>query len=78
MIKEVTMYSATCDHCKKHWHDDDNGWCAMSDESSLEFVLEEEGWHFGDGDEGVDGEHYCPECWGYDDDNNFVLTKSRS
>lgn len=79
MIQEVTMYGATCDHCQKDWYDDHNGWCAMSDESSMKNTLSDEGWHSGDESmsEGIDGEYYCPECWSYDDDDNFVLETAR-
>lgn len=79
MIQEVKMYSAKCDHCKNDWYDDHNGWCAMSDETSMQNVLNEEGWHTGDEkyNEGIDGEHYCPECWSYDDEDKFILREDR-
>ena len=79
MINEVTMYGATCDHCKNDWYDDHNGWAAMSDESTMKNQLSEDGWAKGDSksNEGNDGEHYCPDCFEYDDDDNFILKPER-
>lgn len=79
MLHEIKMTGAKCDHCKKDWYDDHNGWCCMSDDSSMETVLMEEGWHKGDEscNEGKDWEHYCPDCYSYDDDDNFILDSSR-
>ena len=77
MINTIEMFSATCDHCKTDWYDDHNGWCAMSDETTMKNTLSECDWHFGDDDEGVNGEHYCPECYEYDDDDNFILKSER-
>ena len=79
MINQVAMYSATCDHCKNSWYDEHNGWVAMTDKPSMETVLNEEGWISGNTSlkEGVDGEHYCPECFEYDDEDNFILKPER-
>lgn len=79
MIHKVTMYSATCDNCNKKWSDEHYGWTALSDELSMENILNEEGWHMGDeeNNEGVNFECYCPDCWSYDDNDNFVLSKKQ-
>jgi len=79
MIYEVKMYGAQCDHCKKEWYDDHNSWTAMSDESAMDSVLNDEGWLRGDEKigEGKDDEHYCPECWSYDDNDNLILAENR-
>lgn len=79
MIHEVTMYGAICDHCKKSWHNDNFGWVAMSDECSIKSALSDDEWHFGDTSqsEGKDGEHYCPECYYFDDEDVFHLKQER-
>ena len=73
------MYGAICDHCKKEWYDDCNGWIAMSDENTMKSTLSEEGWYCEDEveKEGKNGGQYCNECWHYDDDDNFVLKQNR-
>lgn len=79
MIREIKMFGAVCDHCKKQWEDDHNGWIATVDEQSIKQIISDENWHIGDAklNEGKDGEHYCPECWQYDDDDNFILDPLR-
>jgi hypothetical protein len=79
MIKQIIMFGAQCDNCKKEWYDDHNGFIAMNDESSIETVLMESEWIKGDEKfkEGKNNEHYCPECYGYDDNDDFILLKSR-
>ena len=79
MLHEIKMTGAKCDHCKKDWYDDHNNWICMSDYSSMETVLMEEGWHKGDSDdnEGIDGEHYCPECFSFGDNDEFILSEER-
>lgn len=73
MIQPVTMYEAVCDNCGKEWNDEWNGWCAMGDVSSMKDVIRDEGWHVGDGQEGEMDKTYCPDCWHYDDEDNFCL-----
>lgn len=79
MIRKVEMYGVQCDHCKKDWYDDHNGWTVMPDETSMDSTLDEEGWHRGGmcNNGGKDGEYYCDKCWSYDDDDNFILAKDR-
>lgn len=79
MINEVKMYGASCDHCKNDWYDEHNGWYVMNDETAMKDVLSEEDWVSGDesDNKGIDGEHYCPDCFEYDDDDNFVLKPER-
>ena len=79
MLHEIKMTGAQCDHCRKDWYDNHNGWICMNTEEGMESVLMDEGWHTGDSanKEGIDGEHYCNDCWSYDDNDNFILDKSR-
>lgn len=70
MIHPVTFYGATCDNCGKSWRNDHYCWSAMSDESGMKEMLSDDGWHFGE-----EGKHYCPDCFEFDDDDQFVLRK---
>lgn len=75
MINEVKMFGATCDNCGKEWQDENMGWCAMNDEGAIKEQLDNCGWHEGDtnSNEGKDGEHYCPSCFMFDDNDVFIL-----
>jgi len=79
MLYGIRMTSAKCDICKKEWRDYNHGWTCMNDDSSMESVLYDDDWHKGDEscNEGRDGEHYCPECYKFDDNDNFVLDRDR-
>lgn len=79
MLYEIIMTGAQCDHCKKDWYDEHNGWCCMSNDSSMDTVLMEEYWAIGNegANEGKDGEHYCPDCYSFDDMDKFILDSSR-
>jgi hypothetical protein len=79
MIQEVIMWGAVCDHCKKEWEGEVNGWTATKYMSTIELILGDEGWAFGDEsiNEGKDGEIYCPDCFEYDDEDNFELKVER-
>lgn len=78
MIYEVKMFSATCDNCKTDWYDDHNGWCAMSDRNTMREMLHNCEWHIEDGGEIENRKCYCPDCFEYDDDDNFVLKSDKS
>ena len=79
MIQEVTMFSAFCDHCKKEWKWELNGWTATKYMSAIEQILGDEGWAFGEEGEnmGKDGEVFCPDCFSFHDDDSFFLIESR-
>ena len=63
------MYECVCDNCGEAWRDDHNGWCAMTDESSMNSAIsEDDGWleH--------EGKHYCHKCiTGFDDNDKIIL-----
>ncbi|MFY7937459.1 MAG: hypothetical protein ACOVOQ_08780 [Flavobacterium sp.] len=68
MIKEITMYTAICDGCGKDVHEG----CEISawgDKGYVEEVVMEADWIR----EG--GEHYCTDCFKYDDDDNLIISK---
>ena len=71
MIKEITMYTAICDGCGKDVHEG----CEISawgDKGYVEEVVMEADWIR----EG--GEHYCTDCFKYDDDDNLIISKKDS
>jgi len=73
MIKPAEYFIGICDVCGTQWHDEHNGFSAFNDKSYLRDEMNECDWHFGDGDEGVSGECYCPNCWSRDDEDVFHL-----
>ena len=68
MIKPVTMYSVVCDRCGKTFGEDD-GIIAWTDIcSAREQAMESEWVEIGDN-------HYCPDCYEYDDELNEYVPK---
>ena len=67
MLKEIPMYTVVCDGCGKDSNEDAeySAWGCKSYASDVameaDFVKE--------GEE----EHYCPDCYCYDDDDNLVI-----
>lgn len=68
MIYPVQMYSCRCDNCGKRWEDEENGYVAYSDESSMELVV-------GEDDEWLEwnGKDYCGKCWSWDEGDEVLL-----
>ena len=74
MIHEKIMYGVTCDNCGTEWIDEDNGFVAFTDKSSIsEYLSEDYEWHTDNEGNGPD-KHYCPKCFGgFDDDDNLII-----
>jgi hypothetical protein len=66
MIKEVTMYTILCDGCGKDVCDGTE-YSAWNDTSYVVDSAIEDNWHV------EDGNHYCPNCFEYDDDDNLII-----
>ena len=70
MIKEVQMFTVVCDNCKL-----DIGtvgeYSAWNDENYAETNAMESDW------QKEEDKHYCPDCFEYDDEDNFVVKKER-
>ena len=66
MVKEVKMFTIVCDSCGKNVNDDTDYSC-WNDKSYNEEIRQEAGW------EKVDDEHYCIDCFEYDDDDELVI-----
>lgn len=74
MITPVTMYAAKCDCCGCEWKNFD-GIIAYPDKCSMEEQLMNDEWETGK--EGEKDKHYCPDCWYYDDEDNFCIKTER-
>lgn len=65
-IEKKEMYTVICDNCKTS-ADEDTMYSCWSDEGAAEDVAMEAG-YITEGDN-----HYCPECYSYDDNDNLIL-----
>jgi hypothetical protein len=70
MVKEVIMYTIVCDGCGKdvNEYSEYSGW---NDKGYNEEIRQEANW------EKVDDEHYCTDCFEYDDDDNLVIKNKK-
>lgn len=71
MLKEVPMYTVSCDCCGKLFEDSHSGIVAWNDPASVVFQSEEAGWLW-ENDEYLKG-HYCPDCHEVDDNDNVKI-----
>lgn len=72
MIHEVTMFSISCDNCNEDYIESHNGWSAMNDQSSIQELADNDGWHTDD------EKHYCPNCFTINDEDNLILKQVTS
>lgn len=70
MIRKVDMYQCVCDGCGKAYEDEDRGFCAWVDESYATDAAYEDDWTE------IDGKHYCPDCYEYDEETDEYKPKS--
>jgi hypothetical protein len=66
MIKEVKMYTVTCDICGKEAFAEGEYSC-WNEPVFAEEMAEEDGWYC------KDNVHYCPDCYTIDDDDNLII-----
>jgi hypothetical protein len=68
MIKPLTMFTVICDSCGKDSADgtDYSGW---SDKGYAVECAEELGF------ETIDDNHYCIDCWEYNDEDELIVKK---
>jgi hypothetical protein len=68
MFKEITMLKLICDRCGK-----DAGvggvYSCWECKEGFDDMFDENGWL------SIDGKHYCPKCWEYDDNDNERVVK---
>lgn len=75
-IKE-TFYGLKCDNCCKVYEGEEYSF--FPDKDSVEDAAgNDDCWHKGSAPyDGVDGEHYCDECWYYTENDTFLLHRDR-
>lgn len=71
MILKVDMYTVQCDNCKCTSGDYPSEYSAWNDKNGAEEEAMESGWTR------EEDNHYCPECYEYDDEDNLVVKKER-
>lgn len=69
MIKKIEVFTIICDSC---CHDVMNGLehCGYNDIDFVELTASESGF------EKIGDSHFCPDCFQYNEDFKFILTKS--
>jgi hypothetical protein len=67
MIKEIPMYTVICDRCGAD-HNADADWSAWNDKDYAVDCAKEDLW------EEIDGKHYCPDCYFWDDEDDETPT----
>jgi hypothetical protein len=77
MIYPVTMYAGKCDCCGCEIRLGGGDYTALSDKMQVEEEMANSDWKIGDGKEVHSGEHYCSDCYYYDDEDNFWINESR-
>lgn len=70
MIKEITIYTVVCDGCGKdvNEHADYSGW---DNKDFTESIAKESDWIK------EDDNHFCPDCYEYDDDDNLIIKNKK-
>jgi hypothetical protein len=66
MLKEVKMFTIVCDNCGCDVNADSDYSC-WNDENCVEEIRQEAGWVK------YDDEHYCPDCFEYDDEDELII-----
>ena len=66
MLKEVKMYTVLCDNCGKDVNKDAE-YSAWNEKTFAEDIAMEEDWIK------ENDNHYCPDCFTYDDDDNLLI-----
>ncbi len=69
-IKKVEMFTVVCDNCKLDIGTDAEYSC-WNDELYTETVAMESDWIK------EEHNHYCPDCYEYDDDDNLIIKIER-
>ena len=66
MLKEVKMYTVLCDNCGKDVNKDAE-YSAWNEKVFAEDIAMEADWIK------ENDNHYCPDCFTYDDDDNLLI-----
>lgn len=64
------MFALYCDVCSRHYTEENQGYCAWPDKSSVDVdAAEQDGWHI----DTYNDKHYCPRCHEIDDNDNLII-----
>jgi hypothetical protein len=66
MLKELKMFTIVCDGCGCDVNKD-SGYAGWNDEEYVEDIRMEAGW------EKIENNHYCTDCFEYDDNDELVI-----
>ena len=70
MIKAIEMYTVICDGCGKDSNEDAHFAAWGCEIYASDVAMEAD--YISEGDE-----HYCPDCYEYDDEDNLILHKTK-
>lgn len=74
MINKIECVTCDCDICGDIYENMHSGFSIFVGEAELFEDMDSDGsWHEGDGTQGEEGKHYCPECFEINDEDEFVL-----
>ena len=65
-IEKVEMYTVSCDNCGEDFKE------AYADENSAEEIALKSDWIKNRDD------HFCPDCWLYDENDNLIIKNKNS
>ena len=68
MITEKIMFTVICDNCGADACEGTDYSC-WGDKGAAEDVARDDGW------EEINGGHYCPKCFCFDDEDNLIIKK---
>jgi Zn finger protein HypA/HybF involved in hydrogenase expression len=71
MIIKVEMYTVECDNCKETRGQHGDYSCWNDENYALEEAIDNE-WTE------REGNHYCPECHSWDDEDEIIINESRN
>lgn len=67
------MVASAC-NCGTKWIDEDHGYVAFTDKSSIQLIVQEDTDWAVDTDYEWEDRHYCPKCFvGFDDDDKMII-----
>ena len=71
MIRPVTLYEGICDGCGKRLEYDGGAISAWYDQLTVSELMQDSEWLE------INGKHYCPDCYEYDESINEYVPKKK-
>jgi hypothetical protein len=69
-FQRFTYYKCVCDRCGLN-STENSDYSAWSDEEGAWLDAEGSDWAE------IDGNHYCPDCWEYDEDGEVIIVEDK-